>query len=392
MYFLKYGKHINGATRRQVNRVNRLFKLFKIENNILYYRKNTNTNKYLIFPKPSERKDIIISSHELGHFAANATYERVTEKYYWHKMKDDIIHTINNCKTCLRNNKSKVFNHQANAIPVNGLNECVQIDLHFGLEKTKDGYVRNFVWIEKLLGWPIIIPIKTKSMEEMVECCIKCIADHKPPKILISDQGKEWLNDLVANLLKKLNISHKITSAYNPRTNGKVERANRTIVEILRKYSENDPECWDDWIPFVLLAYRSKVNSTTGYTPYELMYGRKMNMFEDWINKPDSCELIALQERAKEIRKLLQVTEPTALIKTKESQETQKRGQDNRQNQIKEELEKGTIVYIKKEGILKKLEARFSGPYIVERKTSTGNYILKDSLGAELNQSVPRVG
>ena len=52
-------------------------------------------------------------------------------------------------------------------------------------------------------------------------------------------------------------------------------------MNMLRKHAEDDPLCWHKWIPYTLLSYRSRIQSTTDYSPYELMFGKKMNHFED---------------------------------------------------------------------------------------------------------------
>ena len=70
--------------------------------------------------------------------------------------------------------------------------------------------------------------------------------------------GTEFLNSVVEYLLKGFGIDRRITSSYHPRTNGKCERMNQTLVNILRKMTEENKNDWPKWIPFVLLAYRSR--------------------------------------------------------------------------------------------------------------------------------------
>ena len=102
-----------------------------------------------------------------------------------------------------------------------------------------------------------------------------------PPAIILSDQGTEFNNRLVNSLIKATGVDHRVTSAYHPQTNGKVERFNALIPDTLRKFTAEDHMAWPIWIPFVLIAFRSKVHNTTKYTPFELMFGRKMNKFQD---------------------------------------------------------------------------------------------------------------
>ena len=56
----------------------------------------------------------------------------------------------------------------------------------------------------------------------------------EPPKEILSDQGKEFINKMVAALLEKTGVERRVTSPYDSRTNGLTERFNRTLVEALR--------------------------------------------------------------------------------------------------------------------------------------------------------------
>ena len=73
----------------------------------------------------------------------------------------------------------------------------------------------------------------------------------------------------------------------------------------MRKHAESNINNWPDYIMSVQLAYNSKVHSTTGYTPFELVFGRKMTEFTNWKNKLSIEESIALDKRAEEIKDLI---------------------------------------------------------------------------------------
>jgi hypothetical protein len=51
---------------------------------------------------------------------------------------------------------------------------------------------------------------------------------------------------------------------------------------MLKKHAEENPDDWYKLLPFVLLAFRTRVHTTTGHTPFELMFGRTMNEFDDY--------------------------------------------------------------------------------------------------------------
>jgi hypothetical protein len=88
-----------------------------------------------------------------------------------------------------------------------------------------------------------------------------------------------------------------------------------------------------------------------------------MNTFEDWQVKNDKPEDIELNQRAKELGNLVSIDRERALTKVMDSQEKQKKAQDKRHTILDDRLLTGTSVFLKKEGLLSKLEPRYTGPY-----------------------------
>src|ERR1043165_3214952 len=79
------------------------------------------------------------------------------------------------------------------------------------------------------------------------------ICRHGVPKMILSDNGKNFISETVRILCEKFLIKHIFSSPYHLQTNGMVERLNRTLCESLAKVKRTDD--WDLHIPAVLLAY-----------------------------------------------------------------------------------------------------------------------------------------
>ncbi|WJZ91335.1 hypothetical protein VitviT2T_010416 [Vitis vinifera] len=90
------------------------------------------------------------------------------------------------------------------------------------------------------------------------------------PHELISDRGVHF-RAKVDTLVKRYSIRHHRSSTYRPQTNGAVEAANKNIKRILRRMVETSRD-WSEKLPFALWAYRTSFRTSTGATPYSLVY------------------------------------------------------------------------------------------------------------------------
>jgi hypothetical protein len=88
---------------------------------------------------------------------------------------------------------------------------------------------------------------------------------------------------MVKGLCDKLDIIKRTTSPYNPRANGQTERTNQTLIRILVKHCDENPENWPESLQVTLLAYNTSIHSSTQKTPFELMFGRRFGQFADWV-------------------------------------------------------------------------------------------------------------
>ena len=79
---------------------------------------------------------------------------------------------------------------------------------------------------------------------------------------------------MVLHFFPPSGTQHKVTSAYHPQTNSLDERLNQTLQRTLSKLVDEQHE-WDCYLPSVVFAYNTSRQSSTGYTPFELMYGQK---------------------------------------------------------------------------------------------------------------------
>ena len=107
---------------------------------------------------------------------------------------------------------------------------------------------------------------------------------------LISDQGKAFMGHIITHLCDLYGVQKLRTSPYHAQTNGQVEHINQTFIRMISKLEEDKKACWSKYVPELLLAYHATCSAVTRYSPYYLLYGRRLRIPEDYLF-PTLCDL-----------------------------------------------------------------------------------------------------
>ena len=94
------------------------------------------------------------------------------------------------------------------------------------------------------------------------------------PREIVIDGGPQFTSHMIADLTGKYGIKHRDTSPYHPQANGQVESTNKVLENILTKIVASHQRDWVERLPEALWEYKTTWRNTTGYSPYELVYGK----------------------------------------------------------------------------------------------------------------------
>ena len=100
------------------------------------------------------------------------------------------------------------------------------------------------------------------------------ICEKGVPLVIVSDQARELVSKGMKELAKFMGTSMITTSGYNPTGNSSVERFHRYLNASLSIVYEKVFSNWDEYVPSVLVSYRSSINDTTGHSSFYLEHGR----------------------------------------------------------------------------------------------------------------------
>ena len=98
------------------------------------------------------------------------------------------------------------------------------------------------------------------------------------PKTILSDQGSNFLSELMTQFKNALKIRHIITTAFHLQSNRNIERINSTLVNLIKTSIAENNKQWDENLKYINFVINTTTNQTTGHYPYELTFGRTPNI------------------------------------------------------------------------------------------------------------------
>ena len=188
---------------------------------------------------------------------------------------------------------------------------------------------------------------------------------------LHSDQGTNFESKLFAEMCRLLGIRKTRTTAHSPKSDGLVERFNRTLVNVVAILLEEDRGSreWDELLPYATSAYRSSPQESTGESPNMMMLGRETSLPVD-LTMPEAPQDEPLGDFAEDLRMRIQQAHQRAEECFKKSAARQKRNYDRKVTNS--DLQEGMFVWLydhsRKKGISPKLQLRWKGPYLIVTK------------------------
>lgn len=326
------------------------------------------------------REQIIKEMHECpfgGHQGVNRTVERIKLYTSWPNMVDDVTKFIKACKTCQLNKVTQLPIKQP--LIITDIKdtpwEKIYLDIVGPLPLTEQGNKYILTCQDNLSKYLIAIPMSDQTAEETAKAFnthIVCIFGI--PNEIVTDQGTNFMSNLFKDLCKLLKINKLSTTAYHPESNGALERTHRTLIEYIRCFCNPQQTDWDTWLPFACFTFNTTIHTSTKFTPYEVLFGRKANIPGRLQAKP--TPLYNYEDLVQEMRYKFQNCHQQVREHLRKQKEKQKEYYDkerSRQRQFKV----GDQVLLKIEQ-RNKLDSLWKGPYEIQEVHDNSNVVLQE--------------
>ncbi|CAF1126227.1 unnamed protein product [Didymodactylos carnosus] len=196
------------------------------------------------------------------------------------------------------------------------------------------------------------------------------ILNHGAIKYLHSDCGTHFKNELVNALTTLIGCKQSFSVPYHPMSNGQVERFNATFCDQLKKYNDGNLNDWDEYFQSIVLAYNSGVHATTGYTPYELAFTRKL--ISPFFPQSTTVSLHKPHDYWEKAIRFKKLVLQAAHSNIKHQQMLYKHRYD--QGRVHPMYHVDDLIWIKVLPSRSKLDERYHGPFRVIQKLSEVHY------------------
>ncbi|CAM4682003.1 unnamed protein product [Caretta caretta] len=141
---------------------------------------------------------------------------------------------------------------------------------------TRLGKKYILVVVDFATRYPEAVPLASIEADTVAVAFLTIFSRVGFPKEVLTDQGSNFMSALLRCFWEKCGVRHNWASAYHPQSNGLVERFNGTLKMMLKTFMNQHPQDWDKYLPHLLFAYREVPKESTGFSPFELLYGRRV--------------------------------------------------------------------------------------------------------------------
>ena len=223
------------------------------------------------------RNKILREYHNVsGHPDFERTYANIIKSFYWPSMRKHVRQYVKKCDTCqkIKPSTQKPLGSLSPLPTPSRPWEMLSMDFISGLPEI-DGYDSIVTFVDLFSKQAHFVPCtKTINAKQLAKIYIDTIYKHHgTQRTFIGDRDGRYTSAYFKNLMKEMQTKMNLSTSYHPQTDGQTERTHRTIEQILRGFVHETQDSWYNLLSLAEFSYNNLRHSSTGYTPFEALYG-----------------------------------------------------------------------------------------------------------------------
>jgi hypothetical protein len=394
-YFLTTLERPEGISNRTWKRIRTMAPNFFLAEHRLWRRHEPHHQEVILDEK--RQQDFLRQLHDdLGHKGRNETYRRTTERAWWPGISKTVADYVRTCDACQKRKATQEREVRHATVPTGILSK-----VHFDAVHIKAGPFPYFIsGRDDLSGW-----IEGRALRKLTS---KAVARFIRKDFLhrygwfeqaTVDGGGEFRGEVI-EALRFAGVRRIVSAPYGPEGNARAERGHQGIIEGLAKFCDT-PGHWHRYINAVLFADRISTSRSTGFSPYELMFGTRPVLpidigeetwvISEWWKVKTRQDLLEAR-----LRQILHMEDDVAIAIARMT-DSRTKGvlyhDKVNAHRLRGPLPVGTTVLyqnvLKEASHGRKLEDRWFGPFRVRERLKKGSYLLEEMDGTKMRSAYP---
>uniref|UniRef100_A0AAR2M2K3 Gypsy retrotransposon integrase-like protein 1 n=1 Tax=Pygocentrus nattereri TaxID=42514 RepID=A0AAR2M2K3_PYGNA len=251
---------------------------FVVRNNILYRVKND--VEQLVVPT-CMRQNVLKMGHSepwAGHLGQDKTLNRIAARFFWPRLHLDVVEFCRTCPQCQltapqkKSDRVPMINMPIIDVPFSR----IAMDVVGPLPRSRTGNRYILVISDYASRYPEAFALRKVKTRQIANALIQLISRVGIPREVLTDLGTNFTSKQLREVFSLLGIKGLNSTPFHPQTDGLVERFNKTLKCMLKKFVSETGADWDTWLPYLLFAYREVPQASTGFSPFHLLYGREV--------------------------------------------------------------------------------------------------------------------
>ena len=319
-----------------------------------------------------------------GHLGVRRTLAGVRARFFWPQMRQFVQSWCEKCDVCAaRKFSTKIRKGPMQKYQMGMPMERIALDISGPWPVTRNGNKYILVATDHFTKWSEAWAIPDQEAQTVARVFVtQFVSRYGAPMMIHTDQGRNFESKLFKAMCKLLGVKKTRTTAFTPRSNGQVERMNKTISTMIGSYIAENQHVWDENLAMLMMAYRATPQESTGITPNELMLGREVYMPVDvQVGAPEQDAPRDESSYVEELRVHLENAYSLARESLGASAVKQKRQYDLKA--IDEPYVKGDLVWLvnksRRKGKCPKLQPKWLGPMQVTDRLNDVTYKVRTS-------------
>ena len=248
-------------------------KRLELQDDLLYRKRLSGTEILMQFVLPEALRFTVLQNlHDhMGHLGIERTVELTRSRFYWPKMASEIEKKVKTCERCVHRKASP-----DKAAPLVNINTTRPLELvcmdFLSIEPDSKNTKDILVITDHFTKYAVAIPTRDQKASTVAKSLWEHFLVHYGfPERLHSDQGRDFESHTIRELCSLLGIRKVRTSPYHPRGNPVED----PLLSTLGTLKDTEKTHWRDFVKPLTHAYNCTRNDVTGFSPYELMFGRQ---------------------------------------------------------------------------------------------------------------------